>query len=113
MDLSGRAARNLRCGMRERLAVARRQVHEARTPSEVAEARAHLDLCCDMLDALRWDDIEPEPDIAVDAVRNALTHHLEVERALADTHDEDQRGRALEVVAVIKALLGVFEAGSS
>jgi hypothetical protein len=95
--------------MREQLAIARKQMHEAHTHGEIAEARAHLDLCCDMLDALGWDDREPEVDVPVEGVTAALRGHLEVERRLAATHDTGQRERAEFMVLAIRAMLELIE----
>jgi len=102
-------ARSLRDAMRGRLAEARKEMHDARTHGEIAEARAHLDLCCDLLDALGWNDQEPEADVPVEGVTLALRRHLEIERALADTHDEGQRERAEFMVLVIVAMLELIE----
>lgn len=101
--------RALRDAMRERLAVARRQVHAAQGHDAMAEARAHLDFCCNMLDAVGWDDQEPEPDVPVERVRDALRAHLETERELADTHDEGARERAEVAARLVNALLEVTE----
>ena len=80
--------------MREQLAIARKQLHDAHTHGQMAEARAHLDFTCDLL------------------VRVALRRHLEIERELMDTHDEGQHGRALTMVAVITAMLEMIESKS-
>ncbi len=101
-------ARELRAAMRGQLAVARAQVHDAKSSGEMAEARAHLDLVCDMLDALGWED-QPEADVPVEGVRDALRRHLAKEHQLADTHDPEQRERALLMAAVIGAMLDQIE----
>jgi hypothetical protein len=97
--------RELRNDMLDDLAVARARVKDANTPGEIDEARSHLNFVCDLLDALGWEDREPEQDIPVEGIRVVLRHHLEVERELADTHNEDQRARAETMIVVIERLL--------
>lgn len=101
--------RAFRDAIREQLAVARRQVHDARTHDETAEARAHLNLVCDLLDALGWEDRDPEVAVPVEPIRQALRHHLADTHELTATHDVEQREKAALTARVIEALLDLID----
>lgn len=101
--------RALRDAMRGQLVVARQQIHDASNHGEMAEGRAHLNLVCDMLDALGWEDCDPEVDVPVEPVRDALRDHLAKEHELAHTHDPDQRERAIMMTRLIEAVLDAIE----
>lgn len=78
--------RQFRDTMRESLAEARQQIHDAANPDQLAIGRSHLNFVCDILDALGWDDVDPEVDVPVEGIRVALRGHIARERELTD-HD--------------------------
>ena len=74
--------RRFRDLMRESLAEARKQIHDAENHDKLAIGRSHLNFVCDMLDALGWDDLDPEVDAPVEGIRKALRGHIVREREL-------------------------------
>jgi hypothetical protein len=97
--------RGFRAGMLDSLADARRQVHDAKGHDELDAGRSHLNFVCDMLDALGWDDREPEVGVPVEPVRDALRAHIERERA---RHDAERSEEARIYVKMLENLLAAI-----
>lgn len=96
--------REVRHGMRESLDEARQQVREAHTPEETAAARVHLSLVREVLNALGHDDREPEVDVPVQPIREALRGHLRRWRELPPSEERDL------IVAQIEHMLPQLDA---
>jgi CHAD domain-containing protein len=102
------SVRQFRRDMLDSLADARRQVHEAQTHEGLDAGRSHLDWVCDMLDGLGWEDKEPEVDVPVDPIREALRRYIERSRPRMESHDAEQREDARVYVKMCENLLAAI-----